>query len=444
MSGKPKISSLPLPLSQKAKRTREQPISFLIDMAMSDPRLINFAAGLVDPRTLPADATHTIAHSILSNKAEARKALQYDTTLGLAPLRQELLKHFEQLEGKSASSIGLTADDIVVTNGSQQALYLIADVLLDVGDIVIAENPSYFVYTGALSSFGIEIHTAPMDDQGMDVETVEHLLAKFDRQGQLHRVKFIYVTSYYQNPTGLTLSLERRVKLVELVKRYAHKHRIIILEDAAYRELRYDGPVLPSMKSMDPENQFTVIAQTFSKPYAPGVKTGYAAMPKDLMEAVLHQKGNHDFGSSSLNQYICYEAMRSGAYAKQVETLKADYKMKRDMVLAALEKYMPSDGSVTWTNPGGGFYTWLTFPRGINTSRNSAFFKEAIEAGVLYVPGEYCSQADETGEIPLNGLRISFGQVAPEQIELGIERLASVVRAQLSKMASPERVGASR
>jgi 2-aminoadipate transaminase len=424
-----------LPFSAKARRTTEQPISFLIETAMRNPHLINFAAGLVDPRTLPVEETREIGQKIFSDSKTARAALQYDTTQGLAPLRRELLKHLEELEGKPAASMGVTADHLVVTNGSQQSLYLVADTLVDPGDIIIAENPSYFVYTGALASFGAKVLTAPMDDQGMDIETVAHLLNKLDKQGQLPRVKFIYVTSYYQNPTGLTLSLERRAKLLDLVRSYAKKHRIIILEDAAYRELRYDGPALPSIKSMEAENVHTVAAYTFSKPFAPGVKTGYSAMPADLLEAVLHQKGNHDFGSSSLNQYICLEAMRSGAYAKHVEVLRKDYKSKRDAVLAALEKYMPSDGSVKWTHPGGGLYTWVTLPKSINASREG-MFKEAVDAGVLYVPGDYCMQADESGEVPKHSLRISFGQVAPEKIEEGIEKLADVVSRQLSLAAT--------
>src|SRR5690606_30075156 len=142
-----------------------------------------------------------------------------------------------------------------------------------------------------------------------------------DRDGQLHRVKFIYCTSYFQNPTGLTLSTERRRRLLDIARHFSREHRILIVEDAAYRELLYDGDALPSIKSFDPGNQYTVLAQTFSKPFAPGIKTGYTFMPHDLLQAVLRQKGNHDFGSANLCQHIALQAMTDGSYQQQVHRL---------------------------------------------------------------------------------------------------------------------------
>ncbi len=426
----------PLAFSSKARRTREQPISFLISTAMANPELINFAAGLVDPQTLPVEETRRITETILSNPVRGRAAMQYDTTVGLADLRRHALKHLEALEGKPASAMSLTPGDIVVSTGSQQALYLVGEVLVDPGDIVIAANPSYFVFTGTLSSFGAKVMTVPMDENGMDVDAVERLLTHLDAEGKLPRVRVIYCTSYFQNPTGLTLSLQRRPKLLELAKRFSRNHRIVILEDAAYRELRYEGAALPSIKSFDPDNKYTVLASTFSKPFAPGIKTGYTAMPSDLMHEVLQQKGNHDFGSAALSQHIALEAMKSGAYAAQVANLCRSYSAKRDILLAALERYMPKSPGVSWTRPDGGFYVWLTLPEHVNTSRG-AMFDQAVEHGVLYVPGEYCFQPDESGFVPKNHIRLSFGQVAPEQIERGIERLASVVSGQLSHPRSP-------
>src|SRR5688572_28784222 len=267
-------SAPPLLLSSKARRTKEQPITFLITTAMGNPELINFAAGLVDPLTLPVEETRRITDTILSN-ARGRAAMQYDTTLGLADLRRAALKHLEALEGKPASAMSLTPADIVVSTGSQQALYLVGETLVDPDDIVIAANPSYFVFTGTLSSFGAKVMTVPMDENGMDVDAVERLLTRLDAEGKLPKVRVIYCTSYFQNPTGLTLSLERRPRLLEIAKRFSRDHRNLILEDAAYRELRYEGPALPSIKSFEAENKYTVLASTFSKPFAPGIKTGY-------------------------------------------------------------------------------------------------------------------------------------------------------------------------
>lgn len=442
--------NLPLAWSAKALRTKEQPISFLISEVIRNPKLINFAAGLVDPYTLPVEECLRITQKIFSDTDHGRRALQYDTTNGLADLRKLCLKHLAELEGRPADQLGYSADDIIVTNGSQQSLYMIGDVLIDPGDIVIAANPSYFVYTGTLQSLGAKVLAVPMDQDGMDVDAVAALMEKLDGSGQIDRLKVVYCTSFYQNPTGLTLSAERRPRLLELVKKYSRKHRILILEDAAYRELRYDGPAQRSLKSYDPENRYVAISHTFSKPFAPGIKLGYTVMPKDLAHAVSQQKGNHDFGSPSLSMHIAAEALADGSYAKHVEVLREAYRLKRDRVLTALMRHFgpagdgtgsPSDDApdrqhpIHWTHPNGGLYVWLTLPPAIDTSRTGPLFAAAVEAGVLYVPGEYAFQPDEQGHIPQNHLRLCFGQVHPDQIEPGIERLAVVVKRLLDSPA---------
>ena len=429
-------NSVGLTLSAKARRTREQPISYLIATALRNPGLINLAAGLVDPLTLPVQECESIAHRIFSDRSRGRMALQYDTTLGLAELRREALRHIEQLEGVPGARLGIGADHIVITTGSQQALYLVADVLVDPGDVVIAAAPSYFVYTGALDSLGARIETVPMDEDGMDVEAVAALLGRLEREGRLDRVKLVYCTSYYQNPTGLTLSAERRPRLPEVVKHFSRNHRILILEDAAYRELRYDGPAHRSIKSYDDQNLYTVLSHTFSKPFAPGLKLGYTAMPEDLLHAVIQQKGNHDFGSANVAQHMALEAFRDGSYSRHGHVLRAGYRAKRDTMLAALKRSMPPDAGIHWTHPHGGLYVWLTLPQSFDTSRTGAMFGACVDRGVLYVPGEYCFQQDKHGRTPQNHLRLSFGQVAPDDVEPGIERLASVVKSLLANRQS--------
>ncbi len=422
---------LPLQLSTKARRTTEQPITFLMSAVSSNPNLINFAAGFVDPSTLPVEAVSQITQRILSDKSRAQAALQYDTTIGLRPLREAALAHLAKLDGKPAAEMGLTERDIVVTTGSQQALYLIGDVLIDPGDIVIAANPCYFVYTGTLASLGAKVLAVPMTDHGIDTKAIERLLQQLDSQGKLSRVKLIYVTSYYQNPTGLTLDASGRKELLEIARRWGKRQRILILEDAAYRELRYDGPAWPSIKSMELENQFTILSQTFSKPFAPGLKTGYTVMPPDLFQAVLNQKGNHDFGSASLTQHIALEAMTSGLYEKQVQNLCQNYRRKRDALLDSLDRHMPKSDGITWTHPAGGLYVWVTLPPQFDTSRDAQLFQNCVKQGVLYVPGDYCFQPDENGFLPRNHMRLSFGQISPERIDPGIGRLALCVKEHL-------------
>ncbi len=275
-----------------------------------------------------------------------------------------------------------------------------------------------------------------MTEEGIDVEAIDRLLGRLQAQGKLDRVKLIYTTSYFQNPTGLSLSDSGHRRLVEIAKRYSRNHRILILEDAAYRELRYDGEALPSMKTLDPENRFTILTQTFSKPFAPGLKTGYTVLPPDLHAAVMNQKGNHDFGSASLTQHIAHEAMASGLYDEQVRLLCTSYRRKRDTMLAALDRYMPKTAGLHWTHPHGGLYVWLTLPPEVDASRDSALFRACVAHGVLYVPGDYAFQPDKNGLIPKNHIRLSFGQVAPEQIEPGIRRLAESVSQTFPKPAS--------
>lgn len=431
------MPAAPLALSTKARRTREAPISALIATALANPDLISLAAGLVDPLTLPADECLAITRRIFSDPALARQTLQYDTTLGLAGLRQRMLDHVAGLEGRPAAALGVTADDVLVTTGSQQALYLIADVLLDPGDVVVTTNPSYFVFTGTLESLGARVLAVPMDDDGMDVDAVERLLATLDVRGELHRVKFIYCTSFFDNPTGRTLSAPRRLRLLEVVQEFSRAHRILIVEDAAYRELRYDGEALPSIKSFDSANEHVALTQTFSKPFAPGIKVGCTLMPRGLMDPVLQQKGNHDFGSSAVSMQIAHQALLDGSYQRHLEVLRREYRRKRDAMLDALERFMPRAPGLHWTRPRGGLYVWLTLPESMDASRESELFQRCVEAGVLYVPGAYCFTPDpETGRVPTNHLRLSFGVVAIEKIGEGVRRLAGAVAELLPATAS--------
>ena len=179
-----------------------------------------------------------------------------------------------------------------------------------------------------------------------------------------------------------------------------------------------------------------MLSHTFSKPFAPGLKLGYTAMPQDLLHAVLQQKGNHDFGSSNVTQHMALEAFRDGSYHRHVEVLRHSYRAKRDATLSALRRSMPKDAALHWTHPHGGLYVWLALPEPIDTSRSGAMFSACVDRGVLYVPGEYCFQPDEHGRAPQNHLRLSFGQVAPDQIEPGIERLGAVVESLISNRKS--------
>lgn len=426
------MSSLPIHFSAKARRTREQPINYLIAAAKANPSLISFAAGLVDPTTLPTEEVREITQRLLSDPSRGREVLQYGTSVGHLGLREAIVKHLEALEGTSAASMSITPDNVVIATGSQQLLYILADILLDPGDIVIIEAPSYFVYAGALSSFGANILSVPMDRDGMVVDELEKLLHRLKLHGSLPRVKAVYCQSYFQNPTGLTISLDRRRRLAEIVRKYSSDHRIVIVEDAAYRELRYDGEDIASIKRFDAANEFVVSCYTFDKPFAAGIKVGFAIGPGEIMRQVVEQKGNHDFGSSNLTQHIAYEAMVNDTYAHHLAAVKSGYIRKRDLMLRALERHLPTnDASVQWTNPRGGLYVWLSLPRHVDTSKSGGMFDDCLKRGVLYVPGEYCFQPDEAGHVPQNHMRLCYAVTPVDQIEPGIERLAAAIKARL-------------
>lgn len=436
-----------LPLSRKARRTREQPISFLMAAAVGNPNLISFAAGLVDYDTLPVEEARAALGEILSDDSKARRALQYGTTHGDSELRRALLEHQCKLDGVSPADLSLTADDVVITTGSQQALYLLTDVLLDEGDIAIAANPSYFVYSGLLQSFGADVRTVPMDEGGIIIEAAARLLDRLERSGELSKLKIFYCQSYYQNPTGLTLAADRREPLVQLVREYGRRvgHRIILLEDAAYRELGFDSTApLPSLKRFDPDNDFVATSYTFSKPFAPGVKTGYCFLPKGLCDPVLQQKGNHDFGSPNICQAMLRSVVQSGAYERHLKSVREGYRARRDATLAALQKYLGGIAGISWTKPSGGMYVWLTLPPSMDTGRDRPLYNAALARDVLYVPGVFCFQADDAGRAPSHHIRLCHATVPLSRIEDGIARLADCIRAQLDPTTAPKRTGTTR
>ena len=412
----------PLPLSGKSGRTADSPITYFINKALENPGLISFAAGLVDEGSLPAAEVGAAAAELLGDPQAARAALQYGSTQGLPSLREKVLHHVCAADGVRPAGLNLSADDVVLTTGSQQLLYLLGETLFDPGDIVVTEAPSYFVYHSLLQSKGAQVLSVPMDDGGMDLDALEELLAHLDRSGESGRVKLIYTVDYFQNPTGLTLAADRRPRLVELARKYSRKHRILILEDSAYRELRYDGPDLPSVKKFDGGNEYVVYASTFSKPLAPGLKTGYALLPKDLVAPVLHPKSNHDFGSTNLAQHLIDRLVASGAFARHVEDLRAVYRHKRDVMLRSLEDEFGDCPGVRWTVPAGGLYVWLTFPDEVDTGPGGQLVPAALDAGVLYVPGEFGHVPDEAGRVPKTEARLSFGVADPARIAEGVRR----------------------
>lgn len=414
------------PLSRRAIRTREQPISWLMAQAVRNPDVISLAAGLVDYDSLPDKAALRACHAVLGNRRTARLALQYGTTDGLLALKRAVLDRFLRSDGRALRRGALTERHVVVTSGSQQLLCLAADTTLDPGDIVLLDDPSYFVFMGCIESVGARGIGIPVDGEGMRVDLLERRLASLDREGLGRRVKLVYVVTYYENPTGLCLSPARRRALFRLAERRARTRPLYVLEDAAYRALRYDGPDTPSIKSLDRENRLVVYADTFSKPFSPGLRTGFGFLPEALVDPILRLKGNWDFGSANLNQYVLLQALKSGDYDRHVGRLRRAYRRKRNAMAQSLEAHMPP--GVRWRKSGGGLYIWLVLPAGVDTGPQSPLFRRSMERGVLYVPGEYCFADGRSAPKPENGIRLSFGEASIPKIRDGVRRLAACIR----------------
>jgi len=418
----------PLALSQKSQRTTEPPITWLIQSALDNPGLISLAAGLVDQASLPIQEVANAVNELAASPEVGKSALQYGTTRGYGPLRRRLLEHVANLDDVEPPAYGMNEDNVVVTTGSQQLLYLLSEVLLDPGDYVITEAPSYFVHHGVLTSHGAKVLAVPMDDEGLDAAALVELLEKLESKGELERVKLIYTCDYFQNPSGLTLSLERRRRLMDTVRRFSRSHRILVLEDAAYRELGFAGKSLPSIKSFERDNAHVIYAGTFSKPCAPGLKTGYAFVPSELLKPLLELKGVHDFGSSNFNQVIIERFMASGGYEKHVRGLQERYRSKRDTILAALEDAFADWPEVHWTRPEGGMFLWLTFPADVDTGPSGPLLAAALREGMLYVPGEFCHMPDEDGRVPRNEMRLCYGVEPHDRIREAVRRLRKASR----------------
>ncbi|MCA9025800.1 MAG: PLP-dependent aminotransferase family protein [Planctomycetaceae bacterium] len=421
----------PLKLSQRWHYASEQAISFLMQQAVENTDVVSLAAGLVDFASLPVKETREAALLLLSDDASARKALQYGTTAGSEHLRGLLLKHLARLEGTDVSGLGIDRNRLILTTGSQQLLSLVCEVLLDPGDICLVAGPTYFVFLGNLHGVGARTVTVHTDDDGMCPQSLDAQLAQLEQDGQLERVKLIYLVSYYDNPSGRCLSAERRGPIVEIARKWSKHQRILILEDAAYRELHYNGPTIPSVLSHDTTGDTVIYTQTFSKSYSPGLRIGFGVVPQELVVPLCDRKGNEDFGSANFNQHLLSRVLESGLYESHVEEVCLAYRRKRDAMLEAADREFSDMEGVSWVHPHGGLYVWMSLPKRLETGFRSELFQAATKQhGVMYVPGELC-YAGPLSERPRHQMRLSFGVQSPEGIADGMRRLASAVRAQL-------------
>jgi len=403
----------------------------MLQMVYDDPDIISLAAGLVDEPSLPDKPVSTLLNRLFGDPPATRAALQYGPTAGHGRLRSLLAKRLVEKEGLQGP---IDPETIVITNGSQQLLHLVSDVLVDPGDVVLVEDPTYFVYMGVLQGVGARVVGVRTDEDGIIPDALEERFQWLEQQGLLPRLKIVYLMSYFQNPMGISIAEDRRKKIVEICERWGGTERnFILIEDAAYRDLRIDGPDLDYLKKYDPENRWIVLTSTFSKAFAPGIRLGWGYLPPQLATAVLRQKGNQDFGSNNLGQTLAALALETGHYDQQKELVRRRYQLKRDILIDAVQKYWPKE--VSFYRPRGGLYVWVTLPDGISCDPGSEFFQECLNRKVIYVPGCYCFCKEAGVTKPNNMLRLCYGYIDNEPIVEGIRRMGEAITTVLQRSA---------
>ncbi len=428
--------SAPPFLSQRAVHAGKAPIADLMHRALANPDLISLAAGFVDPHTLPAEPVADAMERLRASPERTQDALQYGTNAGYAPLREAIISRMQELDGEETDRPQWSPSQVVLSAGSNQLLFLLTDTLVDPGDIILCTSPTYFVYLGIAHNLRARAEGVESDAEGIVPEALQSRLEELRANGELSKVKAVYLSSYFDNPRGTTLPVSRRQRLVEILRHYSENgHHIHLLEDIAYRELRYQGPELPSVASFDAAGEIVIQIGTFSKSFSPGMRIGWACLPEHLVEPVLAQKGNLDFGSPNLNQHLMAEVLAGGDYEPHLQRLRARYAEKLEAMAVALEEHLGNVAGVRWDLPQGGLYVWLELPESVDAGPESRLMQACIEQGVLYVPGEYCFA--QLG-IPArrNSVRLSFGVQEPARLRKGVQAFATALQAVTEEIAS--------
>ncbi len=407
-------------------RTEEPAISWLMTAALSRPKLISLAAGFTDNASLPVKETRQLLDDILLTKKTGQPALQYGITAGDATLRELTAQHLHTLDGKPGKAYA--ADRTLITGGSQQLLYMTLEALCDTGDIILVEDPTYFVFLSILQSRGIHARGVKLERDGIDLVHLEKVLTRLQKSGELRRVKALYLVSYFQNPSGVTTSFEKKSAALKLLKKFerAAGHPLYLLEDAAYRELRFTGHDVPSALAASGAAERVIYTGTYTKPFATGARVGFGILPELLFTSVKRIKGNHDFGTSNLLQQLVARALATKIYDRHVAHLQKRYAHKARVMKRALAEHFPASVEV-WESEGG-LYFWARLPRKVSAGVKSKVFQTALKNDVLYVPGELCYAPDPTRRKPDNEMRISFGSASEENIREGIARLGKVLK----------------
>jgi 2-aminoadipate transaminase len=370
------------------------------------PEIISFAGGLPAPELFPIERVREAADTVLSERGA--EALQYSTSEGVAELRDFIAARM------SRNGLTVTRDNILIVSGAQQAIELVGHVLLDEGDGLIVESPTYMGMLQSWRPYHLDYHTLPTDDDGLRVDLLDPVLRQ--------QPKLAYLVPNFQNPQGVTLSEPRRRELVRLLDDYDS----IVVEDNPYGELRYSGADIPSLVEIDAVQSgsgaldgHVVYIGTFSKVLAPGFRVAWIAAPAAVMDKLVQAKQGADLHTSTLTQMMVAEIVRDGFLDRHIAQLRQVYRERRDVMLAAMDRYFPDE--VSWAKPEGGLFLMATAPEHLDTTD---LLKEAIRYEVAYVPG----LDFHVGGVGANTFRLNFSNARPAQIEEGIRRLGSLLK----------------
>jgi 2-aminoadipate transaminase len=405
--------------SRYAQRTQRMTSSIIRELLKftEKPEIISFAGGLPAPDVFPVEAFEAAATRVLRDFSA--QALQYGTTEGYQPLR-EMLARFS-----SRSGVEVTPDNILVTTGSQQALDLLGKVFINPGDRILVEAPTYLGALQAWNAYGAEYVPVPIDEDGMVTDALEEAL----RTGP----KFIYVLPNFQNPTGVTLSLQRRQQLIQLADRYG----VPVVEDDPYGQLRYEGEALPAIVTLDSRYRNecnncyqgnVIYLSTFSKTLAPGLRLAWVVAPPQVIGKLVQAKQGADLHTSTFIQMLAYEVARGGFLDQHVKLIRDVYGKRRLVMLDAMQAEFPPQ--VSWTHPKGGLFLWGMMPEGMDAKE---VLKVAVDRKVAFVPGEaFFPYGDGR-----NTMRLNFSNASEENIRIGIARLGKVLYEQIEAETSP-------
>ena len=370
------------------------------------PEVISFAGGMPAPELFPVEEMKKVSVAVLEEQAKV--ALQYTTTEGYLPLREKIA---DRMNKTLKTNVG--PDDILITSGSQQGLDFSGKAFIDKGDVVLCESPSYMGALNAMKAYEPEFIEIKTDNDGMIMEDLEKVLASNDK------VKLIYVIPDFQNPSGRTWPLERRIKFMEIINKY----EIPVVEDNPYGELRFDGETLPSLKSLDTKG-LVIYLGTFSKIFCPGYRLGWTCAAPEILTKFNVCKQGADLQASTISQMEVNKFIEMYDLDAHVEKIKECYSKRRDVMLKAMEDEFPD--CVEFTHPQGGLFTWVTFPEGIDAGEMA---KKCLEKNVAYVPG---ASFYPNGGV-YNTCRLNYSNMPEDKIIEGIKRMGEVLREELGK-----------